>query len=68
MEGTSTHYIVLKELAGNAPPTLNPIQQVMAPYVHEIIVFWLTVWCFVGLVLLLHLYQEYRKSRSSHSE
>lgn len=61
-------YIVLKELAGNAPPTLNPIQAFMAPHVHAIIQFWIAVWFFTAFVVLFHLVLEYRRSRRHLTE
>lgn len=58
-------YIILKELAGNAPPTFSPLQEIMAPHVDLLILFWTTMWFFVAFVVLFKLYREYRDSRAA---
>ena len=60
-------YIVLKELAGNQPPTLNPIQQFMEPHLHALIVFWTTVWVITCVAVLYKGYKEYRRAKNEKS-
>jgi len=60
-----THYVVLKELAGNAPPSLDALQQFFAPHAHALIVFWTAVWIFTAFVVIAKLIREYRASRTS---
>jgi hypothetical protein len=62
--GTSTNnLLVLKELAGNAPTSLDPLQQLLAPHVHELIYFWVAVWSVTAIVLLIRLVREYIEYR-----
>jgi hypothetical protein len=62
--GTSTpKLIVLKELVGNAPPHLDPLQQLLAPHIEIINDFWLSVWCMTLIVLLVKLFLDYREHR-----
>ncbi len=45
MPTTSPTFIVLTELVGHAPASLNQIQAVIAPHVHSLTVTWLALWC-----------------------
>lgn len=57
---TTLKIIELKQNAGNAPTSLDPLQQFLAPHVDALILFWFFVWCGTALVLLLKLWFEYK--------
>lgn len=56
-------YIVLKELAGNAPPKLNAIQEVLAPHVYLLTNIWISVWIMTAILVCVHVWKEYREQR-----
>ncbi len=62
MEATTT-YIILKELAGNAPPELNALQQLLAPHIDFLSEVWISVWIMTGIVLVAKLWHEYKKQK-----
>ncbi len=53
-------YIVLKELAGNAPPELNAIQEILAPHVFFLTNVWISVCIMTAIVVCVHVWNEYR--------
>jgi hypothetical protein len=62
--GTSTpKLIVLKELEGNQPTSLDPVQTFFAPHVDTLTTFWIAVWCVTAIVLLVRLGREYLEHR-----
>jgi hypothetical protein len=62
--GTSTpQLIVLKELEGNQPTSLDPVQTLLAPHVDALTAFWITLWCLTAIVLLIRLAREYLEHR-----
>jgi hypothetical protein len=63
MNTSTDDLIVLKELQGNPPTSLDPLQQVLAPYIEELTAFWVAVWCMTAVVLVVHLVREYRKHK-----
>ncbi len=68
MEPATTTMIVLKELAGNPPPRLNDIQELLVPHVELLTNFWIAVWIMTVIVLLAMLWLEYKKHRSDTRE
>lgn len=58
-----THYIVLKELVGNAPPSLNLLQQFFAPHAHALVLFWTSIWIITAFVMTGIAAREYRHER-----
>ncbi len=56
----SSSYITLAGQDGNAPATLYPMQQMLAPYADALTSFWLAVWLTTAGVVLARLVQEYR--------
>ena len=60
--GTTT-YIVLKELAGNRPPHLDMLQQILAAHLETVSAFWISLWIMTFIVVLYQVYKEYRASR-----
>lgn len=55
--------IPLKWLVGNDPAHLTATQQMIEPYVYELVLFWKVVWVVTAIVLLFLLLNEYRQSR-----
>jgi hypothetical protein len=62
---TTPQIIVLKELSGNPPVQLHPIQQFMAPHIDTMVAFWIAVWFATGIAVLLGLLRDYREHRKS---
>lgn len=60
MDTTGGQLIELKENAGNAPISLNPTQQFLAPYANILVAFWFWLWVATAVVLLVKLWHEYR--------
>ena len=52
--------IVLKELRGNDPVQLTPLQQFLAPHVTTLIDTWILIWCATAAIVVLKLIHEYR--------
>ncbi len=68
MENGTTTLIVLKELAGNPPPHLNAIQELLAPHVGLLTTLWISVWITTAAVLLVqpwHAYKEHKNNQSN---
>ncbi len=61
---TTTNLIVLKQLAGNDPVTLYPIQIMMEPHVDLIIAAWTALWFTTLTIVLYKLFREWRKRHS----
>ena len=57
---STTTYIVLKELAGNLPPTLSITQMALAPHAPALIIIWKLILCATLLALLVYVAREYR--------
>lgn len=57
---STTKLIELKQNAGNAPTSLDPLQQFLAPHVDTLIAFWFSVWVITAIVLLVKLWYEYK--------
>ena len=60
---TGTPIIDMQETAGNAPVTLDPLQQFLAPHVDVLITCWIIVWAITALVMLYKLWSEYRAQK-----
>lgn len=61
---TSLPIIALKQLAGNEPTHLYPLQEAMLPYVDLIAHAWIALWVLTALVLTVQLAREYRSYRN----
>ncbi len=57
--------IVLKQLTGNAPPTLSALQSMLVPHVELLTEIWVSVWITTAGVLLWKLFKAYREQRGS---
>lgn len=66
MEATST-LIVLKELAGHAPVTLDPLQVFILQHIGFFTNFWIVVWWLTAAVLVAKFVREYRAHRNNRS-
>lgn len=64
MENGTTTLIVLKELAGNPPPHLNAIQELLLPHVGFLTTVWISVWITTAIVLLAKVWYEYREYKN----
>ncbi|MSU74712.1 hypothetical protein EXS57_02955 [Candidatus Kaiserbacteria bacterium] len=64
MEPATTTMIVLKELAGNPPPRLNDLQELLVPHVEFITDIWVTAFVITTIVLCAKLWLEYKKHRN----
>ena len=64
MNTSTQNLIVLKELGGNAPTHLNPLQELFAPHIHALTMFWIFVWCATALILVVKLTREYLAHRA----
>jgi hypothetical protein len=65
MNTSTQNLIVLRELEGNPPVQLDPLQQFLAPHVEVLIAFWVAVWCGTAIFLLVKLAREYREYRKT---
>lgn len=65
MGTSSSHIVVLKQLTGNAPAHLDPLQAFFAPYTNELILFWISVWITTAGVLVVKVVREYMAHRRS---
>ena len=63
MDPSQHKLIVLKELRGNAPTHLDPIQQALAPHVQLLINIWIAIWCVTAVFILVKLGREYLAHR-----
>ncbi len=63
MNATTTKLVVLKELEGNPPVTLDPLQQFLAPYAGTMTAFWVALWFATAIAVLLKLWHEYQESK-----
>lgn len=64
MENATTSLIVLKELAGHPVPHLDALQQFLADHIAQTTSFWIALWCMTAVVLLTHLWYEYKDQRN----
>jgi hypothetical protein len=55
--------LVLKELAGNDPVRLFPLQELLEPHVPAITILWWLLWCATALYLLWIVYRAHRSRR-----
>ncbi len=55
--------IVLKELAGNKPTQLSPVQQYIDHHIYAFSYFWFIVWCVTAATMLVKLWYEYKSQR-----
>lgn len=62
MTSTST-LLVLKELAGNEPTSLNMMQRLLEPHLDILILFWFSVWCATLVFVIRHALNEYRAQK-----
>ncbi len=63
MDAPTTTLIVLKELAGHPPVTLDPVQQFIMAHYAAFSGFWIGLWCVTGVVLLVKLWYAYRRQQ-----
>lgn len=61
MESATPTLIVLKELAGNPPPELNAMQELLLPYTDVLTMFWISVWIVTAALVARHAWYEYKK-------
>lgn len=64
MDPATTTLIVLKELAGNSPPQLNYLQELLSPYLSQIVAFWMALWCMTAVAAVTIYIRAYRQHRS----
>lgn len=62
---TSLPVIALKQLAGNEPTFLYPLQEFLLPYVDALSHAWLLVWVLTAIVLTYRLVREYQRTRAT---
>lgn len=65
MDDATTSLIVLKELAGHAPTTLDPLQQFIHAHYGAFQLFWIVLWYVTAAVLLITLWYEYKRQKKS---
>lgn len=65
MEDATTTLIVLKELAGHSPTSLDPIQQFIMSHYSVIHACWVVLWFVTAAVLLGKLGYEYTLQKKS---
>ena len=58
MDQGQAHYIVLKELAGNQPPTLNKLQLLLEPNVGGITAVYWTLWITTALMVIYYVWKH----------
>jgi hypothetical protein len=64
MDATSTHgLIILKELEGNAPTHLDPLQQMLEPHIQTLTLFWVALWFATLAFVISKLVREYLQYR-----
>ncbi len=60
---TSAQLMPLREIAGNPPTHLYPMQELLVPYTGWLIAFWFALWCMTAVVLIYRLAKEFRSCR-----
>lgn len=60
---TDAPLIILKDLIGNEPTQLYPLQEMLVPHLHTLITGWFSIWCMTALILLVQLAREYIEHR-----
>ena len=63
MDPSQHKLIILKELRGNAPTHLDPIQKALEPHAQLLINTWIAIWCVTAIVILAKLGREYLEHR-----
>ncbi len=67
MEATTT-YIVLRELAGNSPNSLNAVQMLLEPHIDLLVMLWRVAWICTAVTVIAIYAQAYRRHRMNRYE
>ncbi len=66
MDSTTTPLIILKELAGNQPASLNAVQVMFADHADTLTIFWFFMWCVTVIILIAYTVREYKRASSNN--
>jgi hypothetical protein len=65
MNTSTANLIVLRELRGNAPTHLDPLQQLAHPYIPLLTLFWIAIWCGTLAFVIAKTSREYLAYRKN---